>query len=122
GSKPPDALVAFAQVAIGAAIGARFTGVTVGRLARTAAHAIISAIFMLAMTVLFALALARWSGYPIPALVLAFAPGGLAEMSLVALALGVDAAFVASHHIARIIMVVTLAPLVFHLSRRKDER
>lgn len=118
-SKPPDALVAFAQVAIGAAIGARFTGVTIDRMARTAAHAIISAIFMLAMTVLFALALAHWTGNPVPALVLAFAPGGLAEMSLVALALGVDAAFVASHHIARIVMVVTLAPVTFRLTRRK---
>jgi uncharacterized protein len=116
-SKPPDALVAFAQVAIGAAIGARFTGVTVGRMARTAAHAIISAVFMLAMTILFAVVLSRWTGYPVPALVLAFAPGGLAEMSLVALALSVDAAFVASHHIARIIMVVTLAPLVFRVAR-----
>jgi membrane AbrB-like protein len=118
-SKPPDDLVAFAQIAIGAAIGARFTGVTISRMARTAAHAVVSAIFMLAMTVLFALILARWTGNPVPALVLAFAPGGLAEMSLVALALSVDAAFVASHHIARIIMVVTLAPLVFRLTRRK---
>jgi membrane AbrB-like protein len=118
-SKPPDALVAFAQVAIGAAIGARFIGVTISRMARTAGHAIISAIFMLAMTVLFALVLSRWTGNPVPALVLAFAPGGLAEMSLVALALGVDAAFVASHHIARIVMVVTLAPLVFRFTRRK---
>ena len=118
-SKPPDPLVAFAQIAIGAAIGGRFGGVTLSRIARTAAHAVVSAILMLILTVAFSVALARLTGYPLPAIVLAFAPGGLAEMSLIALALSVDAAFVASHHIARIIMVVTLAPSIFQLLRRK---
>jgi membrane AbrB-like protein len=119
-SKPPDPLVAFAQIAIGAAIGSRFTGVGIGRIARTAAHAVVSAVLMLILTVVFSLVLSRLTGYPLPAIVLAFAPGGLAEMSLIALALSVDAAFVASHHIARIIMVVTLAPSIFRMLRRKE--
>ncbi len=118
-SKPPDALVAFAQVAIGAAIGGRFTGVTLSRIARTAAHGVVSALLMLVLTVAFSVVLARVMGYPLPAIVLAFAPGGLAEMSLIALALSVDAAFVASHHIARIIMVVTLAPSIFRILKRR---
>jgi membrane AbrB-like protein len=120
GSKPPDALVAFAQIAIGAAIGGRFSGMALGHMAKVAGHAAVSAVLMLALTVAFSLILARVTGYPLPAIVLAFAPGGLAEMSLIALALSVDAAFVASHHIARIVMVVTLAPAVYRLSRRKD--
>jgi uncharacterized protein len=119
-SKPPDALVAFAQIAIGAAIGGRFSGMGLTRMAKIAGHAIVSAIVMLTLTVSFSLMLARATGYPLPAVVLAFAPGGLAEMSLIALALSVDAAFVASHHIARIVMVVTLAPAVFKLSSRKS--
>lgn len=119
-SKPPDALVAAAQIVIGGAVGVRFAGVTLGQIARIAGHAIASAIMMLAVTIVVAVVLSRWTGYPVPALVLAFAPGGLAEMSLVALALEVDAAFVASHHIARIMMVVMLAPLVFRLGRGKE--
>ena len=39
--------------------------------------------------------------------------GGLAEMSLIALALGIETAFVATHHVARIGMIVIAAPLVF---------
>lgn len=120
GSKPPDALVAFAQIAIGAAIGGRFSGMALSHMARIAGHAAVSAVLMLTLTVAFSILLGRLTGYPLPAIVLAFAPGGLAEMSLIALALAVDAAFVASHHIARIVMVVTLAPAVFRLSRRKD--
>jgi uncharacterized membrane protein AbrB (regulator of aidB expression) len=44
---------------------------------------------------------------------LAFAPGGLAEMSLIAFALAIDAAFVAAHHVLRIAMIVVAAPLIF---------
>jgi uncharacterized membrane protein AbrB (regulator of aidB expression) len=40
-------------------------------------------------------------------------------MSLIALALSMDAAFVATHHIVRIFLVVVLAPLVFRVSRRR---
>ncbi|HVG81048.1 MAG TPA: AbrB family transcriptional regulator, partial [Methylomirabilota bacterium] len=47
--------------------------------------------------------------------ILALAPGGLAEMSLVALALHADAAFVSTHHVARITMVVAAAPALHRL-------
>lgn len=119
-SKPPDPLVAAAQVVLGATVGCRFAGMRLMYVVRTAAHAAVSAVMMLGATIAFALALAPLTGYPIAALVLAFAPGGLAEMSLIALALSVDTAFVASHHIARIVMVVTMAPFVFKLMRRSS--
>ena len=50
---------------------------------------------------------------------LAFSPGGLPEMSLIALALETDVPFVAMHHMIRIILIVTLAPFIlrFFLSR-----
>ena len=54
-------------------------------------------------------------GLPVAALVLAFAPGGRAEMTLIALALGVDPAFVSTHHVVRIFLVVILAPMAFKL-------
>ena len=46
---------------------------------------------------------------------LAFAPGGLAEMSLVAIGIGQDVPFVATHHLCRIGIVVFLAPITFKL-------
>ena len=75
---------------------------------------------MLGATVGFALALAPLSGIPFPAVVLAFSPGGLAEMSLIALFLGIETAFVATHHVARIAMIVIAAPLVFRMLRGKS--
>ena len=58
-------------------------------------------------------------GMPLPLLVLAFVPGGLAEMSLVALALTDDPAFVATNHIVRIALVVLFASWLFQLYRRQ---
>jgi hypothetical protein len=54
--------------------------------------------------------------------VLAFSPGGLAEMSLIALALGVETAFVATHHVARIGMIVIVAPLLFRKLGLKKQK
>jgi membrane AbrB-like protein len=109
-SQPPTELVAAAQVVIGATIGCRFMGMPLSRIGRVVMHA---------FTIATAYVLARWTGLPLAGLVLAFAPGGLAEMSLVALALSIDVALVASHHIARIVMVVFLAPAIFRWSRRR---
>ena len=46
-------------------------------------------------------------------MVVAFAPGGIAEMTLVALGLGVDVTFVTAHHLARVVVVFVLAPALF---------
>ena len=65
--------------------------------------------------VLFALALTAVAGFPFSSLVLAFSPGGLVVMSLIALTLDIDTAFVATHHIARIGIVVIVVPIAFRL-------
>ena len=114
-SRPPRELIIVAQVVVGTGIGCRFAGVPVARVLRAIAAAAGSTAIMLGVGVGFAVALNAMLGLPVAALVLAFAPGGLAEMSLIALALGVDPAFVSTHHVVRIFLVVVLAPLAFKL-------
>ena len=53
-----------------------------------------------------------WLDLDYIAVLLAFAPGGVAEMSLIALALNVEPSFVAFHHIVRIFEIVLLAPIM----------
>jgi len=120
--KPPGMLIAAAQIVVGAALGSRFSGVRIGRIAHTLVIASALTAMLLAITMAFSLVLNGITGIPLPALVLAFAPGGLAEMSLVALALGVDAAFVSIHHIVRIVLIVSLVPLTFRAFRRFERR
>jgi uncharacterized protein len=118
-SVPPMVLVAMAQVVVGTAIGARFSGAPLKWVFKIIASSIGSTSLMLGATVGFAAALSPISGIPFAPIVLAFSPGGLAEMSLIALALGIETAFVATHHVARIAMIVIAAPLVFRKLRGK---
>jgi len=112
-SAPPMELVAMAQVVVGSAIGARFAGAPLKWVFKLIASSLVSTSLMLGATIGFALVLTPMTGIPFEAVVLAFSPGGLAEMSLIALSLGVETAFVATHHVARIGMIVIAAPLVF---------
>lgn len=113
--KPPGLLVATAQVVVGSAIGARFAGESLTRIWQATRVALGLTAILLAITVATALAVHLATGLDLSALILAYAPGGLAEMSLVALSLHVDAPFVATHHIARIIAIILVAPMVWRL-------
>ena len=114
-SRPPVELINIAQVVVGTGIGCRFAGVSMARMARAMAAAAGSTVIMVGSAVAFAVALHAAIDLPAEALVLAFAPVGLAEMTLIALSLGIDPAFVSTHHVVRIFLVVVLAPLAFRL-------
>lgn len=112
-SSPPWEIVAVAQVVVGSSVGARFSGVPLDRVLKTIGASVGSTALMLITTVIFAFMLSRFTGISFQPIVLAFSPGGLAEMSLIALSLGIETAFVATHHVSRIAMIVIAAPLVF---------
>jgi len=116
--RPPALLVAAAQIAVGSAIGCRFTNISLARIGRALVIALGLTAILLAIAAFFAYVIHIITGLPTNALLLAYAPGGLAEMSLVALSLNVDAAFVATHHIMRIVLIVLFAPLVFKIYAR----
>lgn len=116
-AKPPFFLVAVAQVVVGSSVGGRFNGVRARQIAGSVVVALGMTALLLIATVGFALLVHQITGIGVRDLILAYSPGGLAEMSLVALALGGDAAFVSTHHIVRIILIVVFAPLLFKLFR-----
>jgi len=118
-SRPPVWLVAAAQVVVGSMVGTRFDGVSPRTVAKAVALAVIATAVLLALAAAFGQAVESTLGIPFAAALLAFAPGGLAEMSLIALSLEVDAAYVSSHHIVRIFIIVLAAPLLFRLLRRR---
>jgi len=117
-SRPPAEAIALAQIVIGTGVGCRFAGIAPLRIVKALGLAVGATLILLAVSAAFAAGLGPAVGMPLPGVFLAFAPGGLAEMSLIALALGVDVAYVSTHHVVRIFIIVTLAPLAFRLLRR----
>lgn len=109
--RAPLALVAAAQVVMGSSIGCRFVGMAVRDLAKPVLLALGSSAFMLTLAALVSTFLGVPLGVQEAAMMLALAPGGLAEMALVALAINVDTAFVSTMQIGRILLVVVATPL-----------
>ncbi len=120
-SKPPGELVAAAQVVVGAGIGCRFVGAAIDKLHKEMAASIGAAIIMIGCAVVFAKLSVAITGLNLDATVLSYAPGGFAEMSLIGLALGIEIAMVATHHLFRLFLILLTSPLVFRFWRARDE-
>lgn len=121
-SAPPSLMVNTAQVLLGTVLGCRFLGISARTVVPAAALAIGATLLTLGLA--FGAGLAMWhlAGIAPDQALLALAPGGLTEMGLIALAIHADVAFVALHHVVRILFVIVLAPVAFRLlmARRSD--
>ena len=78
-----------------------------------------STLILLALTFAFALILGRATGLDPALLALAYSPGGLAEMSMVALSLALEPGVVIVHHLARVVIVLVAAPFAFRPTREE---
>jgi hypothetical protein len=72
-------------------------------------------LLLLTVTLVFASLVAALTPAPWSQVVLAYSPGGLAEMSLLALAKNQDVAYVATAHIARIVLILLAIQPLFRL-------
>lgn len=115
GAVPPGWMIVVAQFVIGVTLGTRFAGVAPRQLALALGLAVAAILVSLATALAIALPLANMVGEPIPAVILAFAPGGVSEMALVAISLNLSAVFVTIHHLIRIVLAVVVARLGLRL-------
>lgn len=106
---PPGWTIAAAQVVIGTSLGVRFAGMPRGRILVALRLATLNAAMTIGTATAFAFAVAPLAGEPVRAVFLAFAPGGLVEMGLIALSLDMSILYVTAHHLLRIILAVSLA-------------
>lgn len=112
-ASPPFVIVAAAQLAIGTSVGCRFSGVPLGLIVKTLTVGAGGALAMFLVTLLFAFGLHAATGSPLALLLLALIPGGFPEMSLIALGMGFDPAFVVTHHGVRVLLVVAFTLPVY---------
>lgn len=118
----PSVVIAVAQVVLGATIGCRFAGGSTRRILRILLTSVGTTAISLCVALAFAFGLGAVIDVPVAGILLAFSPGGLAEMSLVALALNLEVSFVVVGHISRIGMVILAAGLMSRGASAPDGR
>jgi hypothetical protein len=118
----PNFLINISQIVIGCSLGAQFRREFVTRLGRMVAASATSIVLVLTVMAIAAFGLAYAFSLPVGALALAFAPAGMAEMTLTGKVLGLDAALISGFHTVRIIMVMGLVVPTFKLFDRLMDR
>ena len=118
-TRPPAEAIIAAQFFIGCTIGVHFRGVTWSELTRIVAAGVAYVMVLAVLAAGFTgFVTALGLGHPVEAF-LAFAPGGQAEMTVLAIVTGADLGFVITHHLTRIVLVILGAPLVAGLIARR---
>lgn len=115
--RPPAEAIWAAQFYIGMTVGTKYAGVTGEEVRRDVAAALGFCVILLILSGLFVEAIHLLSLAPPMETLLAFAPGGQAEMTVLALIAGADMAFVIAHHVLRIVVVILGAPIAARLFR-----
>ncbi len=110
--RPPAEAIVLAQFFIGLAVGIHYAGITWGEVRRVVLAALGFCLLLTGLSAAFIAAAYALNVAPLAEVVLAFSPGGQAEMALLAIVAGADVAYVVTHHIARIVIVIIGAPLV----------
>lgn len=111
-SSPPGLLVVLAQVVLGTLMGCRFKGAKPSLVAHTLALTAGGTMITMALSLGFAMLLHDAFGQTMEQVLLAYAPGGLTEMSLVALAMKAEVAYISLHHLVRIVILIAIAPSI----------
>lgn len=115
----PNLYLTFAGFTIaGATVGSRFAGIKAAELKKAGMAALIVTSIAVAIAALAAFIVAMILTVPFAQVLVAYAPGGVEGMAAMALALGYDPVFVATHHIFRIVALIALLPLLLRSKQR----
>jgi len=106
------------QLLLGCALGSRFEREFMRRAPKFVLVVCVSTVAAIGLAALFGAGIARVSGLAVPTMILATAPGGIAEMCITAKVLQLGVPMVTAAHVTRVIMLVTMTAPTFRLVRR----
>ena len=98
-----------AQLVVGTGLGANFSGATIKQLLNAFGLGLIAVSLMLVISYGFAVMTANLVPLSFDALFISYAPGGVTEMNLIALSLGISPVITATHHLLRILLTSLLS-------------
>lgn len=117
--RPPAEVIQAAQFFIGIAVGVKYAGITLRELRLDVSAGLAYSLLLALISLIFIKGIVLLGLAPALDAFLAFLPGGQAEMVVIAIIAGADLAYVVSHHLLRITLVITLAPLAARLLDRR---
>lgn len=124
-SSVPQWATNLGQLLLGCALGSRFEKQFLGNLARFAGAVLGSIGAALVVAAAFSGFLAWLTGLPGPSLILATAPGGIAEMCITAKVLQLGVPLVTAAHVTRVLVLLFATAPLFrlakHLAKRADQ-
>jgi uncharacterized protein len=109
-----------AMVGLGSVAGSRFTGTPFRLMLSYLGAALGSFAVSIVITAVFALAVTMLLGLRISDVVVAYAPGSIDAMMILALALHLDPVFVGAHHLARVFTVTLALPIIVRTLGPRD--
>ena len=114
----PFEIMTPSQIVLGILLGSQFRGLTWLEFRTTLASGLMFTALLLLLTPMMATLVAQLSGYSAMQTLMAYAPGGQAEINILAFALGVDVPFVALHHLLRLALVMMAAQAMVRWNRK----
>ncbi|MCY4446447.1 MAG: AbrB family transcriptional regulator [Rhodobacteraceae bacterium] len=110
--RPPVEFIWSAQFFIGLGVGIRYNGVTGSEVRKYILSGLGYCLLLSLISILFTISIVELlDSSPIDTL-LAYLPGGQAEMAIIAIVADADVTFVISHHVLRLILVLMLVQVV----------
>ena len=116
--RPPAEMIQAAQFFIGIAVGAKYAGITSRELHQAVVAGLAYSLILAGISLAFIEIIVQLGLAPALDAFLAFLPGGQAEMIVIAIIAGADLAYIVSHHLLRIVLVIVLAPVAARLFAR----
>jgi membrane AbrB-like protein len=116
-SSIPTATTNLGQMLLGCALGSRFERQSLGSLGRYLGAVLASIVISIVLAATASFVLARFSGLPAASLMLAMAPGGLAEMCITAKVLQLGVPLVTAAHVTRVLVLINATAPLFRLAK-----
>jgi membrane AbrB-like protein len=116
-SSVPTATTNLGQLLLGCALGSRFERQFLGSLGRYAGAVLASIVISIVLAATLSILLARFTGLPAASLMLAVAPGGLAEMCITAKVLQLGVPLVTAAHVTRVLVLINATAPVYRIAQ-----
>lgn len=110
-ARPPDEALKLTQLVLGTSIGFVFRGVKTKEVLITLVQTFGYFLLLSTISAIFIAIVYYTFDFPLISIIMAFSPGGQAEMNLIAIILGANVPFVALHHLIRLFLVLGISPI-----------